>query len=138
MTTQQAVESFSFTLQGPPQPKQRARAGRGGRFYTPLETRAYEKAIKRVASLTAGSSWGRGGIYRVHVHAVFANNHPRDLDNLVKSVLDGMNGVAWHDDRQVFETSARKSVDAANPRTEVRVERAGDYVRPKSRRRKAG
>ena len=31
-----------------------------------------------------------------------------DLDNLSKAIMDGLNGVAWHDDRQVVELSVAK------------------------------
>lgn len=31
-----------------------------------------------------------------------------DLDNLVKAILDALNGVAWHDDAQVVELHISK------------------------------
>ena len=31
-----------------------------------------------------------------------------DLDNLVKSVLDALNDVAWHDDAQIVELHVSK------------------------------
>ena len=31
-----------------------------------------------------------------------------DIDNMVKAVLDGLNGVAWHDDKQVVSLVALK------------------------------
>jgi len=33
---------------------------------------------------------------------------PPDLDNLVKLVQDALNGICWHDDREVAVVSARK------------------------------
>ena len=33
-----------------------------------------------------------------------------DIDNLMKSVMDALNGIAWHDDSQVCETRAMKCV----------------------------
>ena len=33
---------------------------------------------------------------------------PPDLDNLVKLVQDALNGICWHDDREVAIVSARK------------------------------
>jgi crossover junction endodeoxyribonuclease RusA len=31
-----------------------------------------------------------------------------DIDNLAKSFMDGLNGIAWHDDRQVMALTVRK------------------------------
>ena len=57
----------------------------------------------------------------------------RDIDNLAKTILDGLNGVAFPDDSQVVEVRSVKFVDKENPRTEVLVFRAGplkDYRPP--------
>ncbi|RLG39951.1 MAG: hypothetical protein DRO01_04855, partial [Thermoproteota archaeon] len=32
-----------------------------------------------------------------------------DIDNILKAILDGLNGVAWKDDRQVITAMAIKS-----------------------------
>ena len=37
----------------------------------------------------------------------YATTRP-DLDNVTKALMDGLNGVAWHDDRQVVELSVEK------------------------------
>ena len=44
-----------------------------------------------------------------------------DIDNLVKIILDGLNGVAFMDDKQVIELYATKWY-SAEPRTEIMVE----------------
>ena len=44
-----------------------------------------------------------------------------DIDNLVKIVLDGLNGVAFMDDKQVIELYAIKRY-SIEPRTEIMVE----------------
>lgn len=31
-----------------------------------------------------------------------------DVDNLGKAIMDGMNGIAWHDDRQVIRLEVEK------------------------------
>jgi len=31
-----------------------------------------------------------------------------DVDNLAKSLIDGLNGIVWHDDRQVVKLSIEK------------------------------
>lgn len=45
-----------------------------------------------------------------------------DIDNLAKAILDGMNGVAFHDDGQVWELRVRKLYSETDPRAEVRME----------------
>ena len=37
-----------------------------------------------------------------------ADTYKPDLDNMVKSVFDALNGVAWRDDAQITELTARK------------------------------
>lgn len=88
-------------------------------MFTPAETRAYEKRVKLACdeAIKKLGSWRvddelvgpRGGVKRVPrafaVEAAFcvSARNRGDVDNLLKAVLDGMNGVAYHDDRQVVE-----------------------------------
>ena len=44
-----------------------------------------------------------------------------DADNLVKFVKDCLNGIAWHDDSQVWVVEARK-VYGPEPKTEISLE----------------
>lgn len=44
-----------------------------------------------------------------------------DTDNLIKFVADCLNGIAWHDDRQIVAIRATKRY-ADNERTEIVVE----------------
>ena len=43
-----------------------------------------------------------------------------DLDNLLKAVLDGLNGIAYFDDGQVVKLSVEK-VYSFNPRMEIEI-----------------
>ncbi len=130
-----ASESCSFTVQGKPQPKQRARLGKGGRVFTPAETRRYEAVVRDVAALYLGR-WRRDGLYRLTVEAVFTDNRRRDADNVLKAVSDALNGVGYEDDNQVVESIARKMrSDSGGERTVVLLERVGDAP---VKRRKAG
>ncbi len=90
------------------------------RTYTPKKTHDYESLIKE--SYT-------GGIYegalKIRINAFFkipvsytkkkkaelpgkVYMMKPDIDNIAKSVLDGLNGVAWSDDTQVVEMSITK------------------------------
>lgn len=43
-----------------------------------------------------------------------------DIDNLVKSVLDAVNGYAWHDDNQISDLYAKKRY-SLKPRIEIEI-----------------
>lgn len=57
-------------------------------------------------------------------NSVSGQPHDRrpDLDNLIKLVLDGLNGVAYEDDRQIARISAAK-IWAENPGLTIKVTR---------------
>jgi crossover junction endodeoxyribonuclease RusA len=99
---------------GKPQAKQRPRIGRNGHVYTPKETVAYEKLVGESWLAAGGGLVPKGTAVEVVVHVygdrveIEVNEAEglkatarADLDNIAKSVLDGLNGVAWDDDRQV-------------------------------------
>lgn len=54
----------------------------------------------------------------------------RDTDNLVKLLLDGLNGVAWNDDRQVILLLAQQRLCLDSPRTEFEVFTTGRPFTP--------
>lgn len=130
------MTTYSFTVLGNPQPKQRARKGKGNRHYTPAETVRYESAVRAIGSLRKPPGWPMDGEYHLFVVAYFADRRPRDIDNVVKSVSDALNKVAFDDDNQVVRVSAEKRVDPSNPRTCVTVTWVGERV-VKRRKRKA-
>jgi Holliday junction resolvase RusA-like endonuclease len=112
-----------FTIPGKPVAKQRPRKGAQGRFYTPARTMRFEQDVA-TAYLAAGGP--RRAIYCGPVDMHIALTRPRptswpkwkstvsnvtarpDADNLAKSVIDGLNGVAYHDDAQVTYLSVSK------------------------------
>ena len=118
--------NVSFVVDGQPVPKARARAGRGGVHYTPEKTRSYERRVGvnrfREEYLKYGDDWPMDKRYRVTVCAYFSDRRNRDLDNVLKSVLDGLNKHAYHDDRQVDDMRIVRAYDKQNPRVSVLVE----------------
>jgi len=50
-----------------------------------------------------------------------------DLDNVAKSVLDGLNGIAYQDDGQVVELLVKKHkvTNTADERVEIEIRKAG-------------
>ena len=98
---------IAFTIPGRPVPKARPRLGVRGRkayVYTPPETREYERLVGWVAK-SAGCRPVEGPVsvaLSVYVKGRL------DADNIAKSILDGLNGVAYEDDDQVIELLVRK------------------------------
>lgn len=115
---------LAFTIPGKPQPKGRPRMGKGGRVFTPKETRAYEKTVQHFAKNAAGwfGPWPLEGEYRCTIDIYWPDKRRRDIDNAAKSILDGMNGVLWTDDSQVVELVLRRRLDRESPRAAVIVE----------------
>lgn len=109
---------LTLRVDGPPQVKERPRVVRG-RAYTPRTTSDAETSI----------AWQARQIIRrplsdpVAVSITFRlpDRRRRDLDNLAKTVLDALNGVAWADDSQIHTLHLRKTIDRADPCTLIRV-----------------
>jgi Holliday junction resolvase RusA-like endonuclease len=116
---------------GKPVSKARPRFGRskGGKpvTYTPLRTRMYEQEIKTLAQVAMFGKEMLEGPVRVTITAFFAHKTKTgyhtsrpDLDNIVKSILDGLNGVIFEDDAVVAEIVASKKY--GEERVEVQIE----------------
>lgn len=127
----------SFTVSGEPVSKSRARfTKRGSRTfaYTPQKTYDGEKAIARGFKECLPASYVPDAEYHFGVHAEFfnASRQRRDVDNMLKLILDGLNGVAWADDNQVTEVSARKCYesDKSAARTEVTIYKTSKIMPP--------
>ena len=126
----------SFTVDGEPVSKSRARFTKRGSktfAYTPEKTKAGEERVAwTYRSLAKGVPSDPEIAYRVEMHFFNGTRQRRDVDNMVKLILDGLNGVAWVDDNQVTQIEARKSyVTKAEARTEVRLYKVGSLNPPK-------
>lgn len=124
-------EVARFVLDGEPMSKARPRFARKGDktyTFTPEATVKAEEAIAWAFRQAAPHFQPNDVIaYGIVAHFVCATRHRRDIDNMVKLILDGLNKVAWADDNQVAELIARKSVDPEGARTEVIIYEAGDF-----------
>jgi len=108
-----------------PIPKGRPRFTRSGHSYTPKRTKDYEKIIKTIAQEHV--SKGDCFTMPVQVNANFHFQVPKsysqskrndclngvllpkpDLDNLLKSLLDALNGICFQDDTLVQKIRASK------------------------------
>lgn len=115
-----------FHIPGIPFAKGRARVttiGGHARAYTPAKTVAYESTVALMAQQAMGASRPMAGPVAVSIVAtwpiptswskkrreseVFKTSKP-DLDNLVKALGDGCNGIVWGDDSQIVRMHASK------------------------------
>ena len=137
------MRTVRFTVPGPPKGKARARTvrTRGGQAfsYTPEGTVLYENLIKISFSQTGERPFEADQSLHVFMTAYYPipkstsrkkkeemiAGHLRpakkpDIDNIIKSILDALNGVAYHDDTQVVAVFAEKYY-SDTPRVEVEI-----------------
>lgn len=129
-------------------PKQRPRLGKNGRIYTPKQTVQSENLIGR-----AFFYYQRDNEYipmypegvPVHVsieiyvkvpngktkkekEQLLASGYPCttkwDIDNMAKTILDGLNKLAYHDDKQVVKLDVCKKY-ALEHKTVIKIQKMG-------------
>ena len=106
-----------FTVEGEPIVKGRPRFTRSGHAYTPKATKDAEARVGD--AYQAEMFTGNIG---VELHFFQGSRARKDIDNMVKLVLDGLNGVAWPDDLAVSVCLARRVYTTKEKaRTVVRV-----------------
>lgn len=126
-----------FGVYGRPVPKGRPRVTRHG-TYTPKSTQVFESAI-RAAWLEKGEKpFEDGEALEVMVNAYFSipsgtpkSNREKlhltpylkrgDIDNIIKAVLDALNGCAYKDDSAVVSVCGRKFYTDGEPFTAVTI-----------------
>lgn len=129
------MNRIEFTINGECVPKARPRFSKYGHVYTTPKTRAYEKIVKTTAidnnvpCITTAlkikimvyksipKSFSKVKRKQANEGKIFPVVKP-DIDNYVKSVLDGLNGVLFVDDKQIVDFRAVKRY-SDNPRVEV-------------------
>lgn len=124
-------------IPGEPASKARARFTKQGsqtHAYTPEKTKAAE-AQTAWHFQRARPDWKVDAEGHYGLMAVFfcESRQRRDVDNMIKLLLDGLNKVVWQDDVQVLEVSARKVVGFAPARTEAVLYRTWGYTAPTRR-----
>lgn len=123
---------ITFSVPGVPRGKKRPRFARRGKYvtaYQPTDDARRENLIALAYREAAGSLAPHTGPIAITVEAIFippmswskkrrADPGPKtskpDVDNLTKSVLDGLNGLAFVDDAQVVRLVAGKRFGDVN------------------------
>lgn len=135
-----------FIVYGIPQGKGRPRfavTGKGVRAYTPAQTASYENLVRITYTETCRGIRLQGPL-AVEIDAFFpvpqsesrkrreamlagkiCHTKKPDVDNLVKSVLDALNGIAYDDDRQVCRLRIRKMY-GTEARAEITIREIGE------------
>lgn len=125
------LKKITITFPMLPIPKGRPRARKCSnhiQMFTPQKTKRFEKAIAEyyeqstkgfqfdkdqpiIVNLVFGMpipSSAPKSRQQAMAQGILRHTKRPDIDNLVKSVLDGLNGVAWVDDSQIVRLSASK------------------------------
>jgi Holliday junction resolvase RusA-like endonuclease len=131
---------LTFTVPGEPRGKGRPRFSRTGHTYTDSETKAYENKIIAyyrkahgatkvpdtafvcvdvVAYLPIPKSATKAQVVGMAGKTILPSRKP-DVDNILKAVLDALNGVVYKDDARVHRTSCVKFY-SAEPRLEIAI-----------------
>ena len=116
---------------GKPVSKGRPRFGRAKNgnmvAYTPFKTRKYEQEVKSLFQIAMFGKAMLEGPVKVTITAYFNSKKKTgwhtsrpDLDNIIKAILDGLNGIVFHDDAAVAEIIASKKY--GEDRVEVQVQ----------------
>lgn len=126
-----------FIIPGEPVAKGRPKLSRYG-TYTPKKTKEYEEHIKQewrkngykeplkgavAVSIRFCRGIQKSGSKAVKTAKLTGKVKPTvkpDLDNYIKAVLDGLNGLAWVDDSQIVNISATKEY-SMKPETVVLI-----------------
>lgn len=133
------METRKVIVRGEIKTKQRPRAtviGGHARVYTPKDTIYYENYLKsEYLRQCDGYSFGDNPL-KVDIRCYFKVNKQleecgdyatalpcvthKDLDNICK-LVDGLNGVAWNDDKQIVELHAHKEYTLDEERIEITI-----------------
>lgn len=128
-----------FTIEGNPVAKGRPRFRNRGNYvkaYTPKKTKQYEKYVAYCYLRDCGREMVEGAIQiiirsyhpipssvskrkRKAMDGAYHTRKP-DFDNIVKAIMDGLNGVAFRDDSQVCDCREIKRY-STEPRVEVEI-----------------
>jgi Holliday junction resolvase RusA-like endonuclease len=122
----QSLGSIEMWVPGKPHTKKRPRARPGGKgqLYNPRENIQAEERVKKFfRSQFSGTPWIKRlphtGPIKLTLYFIYAQPTTRwwdgrdkddvlDLDNLAKTMMDGLNGIVWDDDKRIVGLHVEK------------------------------
>lgn len=126
------MKKVEFEVEGKAIGKGRPRFTRYGHAYTPQRTREYEQTVKYSYISKYGNKQLSGALKmdievfvtppkatnkkmkeEMLLGKIFPTKKP-DCDNIVKSVADSLNGIAYEDDKQIVDVGIRKKYAEEN------------------------
>lgn len=116
--------AVKFTVPGEPVSKARHKtAVRNGRVrhYAEAENVKAQELVGVYYRQQRGPGRPGEGGFGVRAEFYVQKRQRRDIDNFIKLVFDGLTGLAWVDDSQVTEVSARLIHGSDNPRSVIDV-----------------
>jgi len=128
-----------FEIPGEQVPMPRPIVTRDGRGHIPSKVHKYEQLVATQYKAAGGTVHGGPVAVTIAFWFQMAKSWPKykkrdrkgmpktdkpDLDNVVKTILDGLNKVAYEDDAQVYKIHAVKHWYDGEPLTIVQVEGA--------------
>lgn len=118
---------IAVTIPGEPVSKERPRFNpRTGRAITPAKTKAHEAAIGWEIKAAYPGLEPMSGSLLVRADFYICSPARRDVDNMVKLVLDACNDIAFGDDSQVVSLIATVIRVRDDPRTQLTIRRIGE------------
>lgn len=130
---------LTFDIEPVAQARPRAtRMGKGIRLYDPKKTADFKRRLKLLAKSKhveplQGALSVEIWFYRAVQKSISNKEHVRrtaghvrpikkpDVDNYIKSTLDGLNGILWRDDAQIVDLTTHKFY-SDEPRIEIQLE----------------
>ena len=118
------MERIRILVQAEPVPLARARFS-GRHCYQPKRNREFREVVQQAARSAMGNRPPLQGEVTATVK-LYRRYRPTtrsygDVDNHLKAIFDGLNGIAFEDDRQVVRCLVEKHTDAGNPRAEIEL-----------------
>lgn len=124
--------TLSFTVPGKAASNNRTIRHFGGRAVKSQAAQSFQQRVFQYAFVAAKQTgWQMPAACVVHIDAY---NVRIDLDNLPKSIFDGMSGCVYDDDKRVVRFSVHKHLDALGERVTIAVSACEELARPTKRK----